>query len=225
MCNINIDIDCVIGPLFTVTANYCIMIFTRKYTHYAGGYHANHKVILWLWDVLKNHFNADDRGKFLKVSLIPLVSFALSPISKILSKCTTLTHPLSIIDGLACVVHMCTFNMWRHVFLRNTVHYNTVNKSCIMYKGDVAVISLLKINQCKMQLSNIYPLYLPHFHFLVLDLLQFVTSCSRPPLLGFKHLHPPFTIRCVQMTHSEVCCICNHAFIFCICVIIKHKGH
>ncbi|CAI8030927.1 Ubiquitin-protein ligase E3B [Geodia barretti] len=69
----------------------------RKYTHYAGGYHANHKVILWLWDVLKNHFNADDRGNFLK----------------------------------------------------------------------------------------------------------FVTSCSRPPLLGFKHLHPPFTIRCVQMTHSE----------------------
>lgn len=25
-------------------------------------------------------------------------------------------------------------------------------------------------------------------------LLKFVTSCSRPPLLGFKELHPPFTI-------------------------------
>ncbi|XP_015782602.1 ubiquitin-protein ligase E3C [Tetranychus urticae] len=27
-------------------------------------------------------------------------------------------------------------------------------------------------------------------------LLKFVTSCSRPPLLGFKDLHPPFCIQC-----------------------------
>lgn len=27
------------------------------------------------------------------------------------------------------------------------------------------------------------------------DLLRFVTSCSRPPLLGFKHLNPPFGVR------------------------------
>jgi ubiquitin-protein ligase E3 C len=26
------------------------------------------------------------------------------------------------------------------------------------------------------------------------QLLKFVTSCSRPPLLGFKNLHPPFCI-------------------------------
>ena len=26
------------------------------------------------------------------------------------------------------------------------------------------------------------------------QLLKFVTSCSRPPLLGFKELHPPFRI-------------------------------
>lgn len=25
-------------------------------------------------------------------------------------------------------------------------------------------------------------------------LLKFVTSCPRPPLMGFQHLHPPFTI-------------------------------
>jgi ubiquitin-protein ligase E3 C len=25
-------------------------------------------------------------------------------------------------------------------------------------------------------------------------LLKFVTSCPRPPLMGFRHLHPPFTI-------------------------------
>lgn len=27
-------------------------------------------------------------------------------------------------------------------------------------------------------------------------LLKFVTSCSRPPLLGFRDLHPPFCIQC-----------------------------
>ena len=25
--------------------------------------------------------------------------------------------------------------------------------------------------------------------------LKFVTSCSKPPLLGFEHLEPPFSIR------------------------------
>jgi hypothetical protein len=27
--------------------------------------------------------------------------------------------------------------------------------------------------------------------------LKFVTSCSKPPVLGFQQLQPPFTIRCV----------------------------
>jgi ubiquitin-protein ligase E3 B len=69
----------------------------RKYTEYLGGYHANHRVILWLWDILQKDFNTNERAQFLK----------------------------------------------------------------------------------------------------------FVTSCSRPPLLGFKHLHPSFTVRCVQVSHSE----------------------
>ena len=34
---------------------------------------------------------------------------------------------------------------------------------------------------------------------------QFVTSCSKPPLLGFSHLEPPFSIRCVELTEDEVC--------------------
>ena len=29
-------------------------------------------------------------------------------------------------------------------------------------------------------------------------LLRFVTSCSRPPLGGFKYLHPPFTLHKVR---------------------------
>ena len=32
------------------------------------------------------------------------------------------------------------------------------------------------------------------------QLLKFVTSCSRPPLFGFYHLHPPFTILSAKET-------------------------
>ena len=47
----------------------CKCIFdSRKHTQYSGGYHANHKVVLWLWDILKNHFSAIERGQFLKVN-------------------------------------------------------------------------------------------------------------------------------------------------------------
>lgn len=35
-------------------------------------------------------------------------------------------------------------------------------------------------------------------------LLQFVTSCSRPPLLGFAYLKPPFSIRCVEVSDDQV---------------------
>uniref|UniRef100_A0A2P2I5M6 Ubiquitin-protein ligase E3B n=1 Tax=Hirondellea gigas TaxID=1518452 RepID=A0A2P2I5M6_9CRUS len=34
-------------------------------------------------------------------------------------------------------------------------------------------------------------------------LLKFVTSCSKPPLLGFEHLEPPFSIRCVEVGDDE----------------------
>ena len=34
--------------------------------------------------------------------------------------------------------------------------------------------------------------------------LKFVTSCSKPPLLGFAHLHPSFTVQCVQGDGSDV---------------------
>jgi len=33
--------------------------------------------------------------------------------------------------------------------------------------------------------------------------LKFVTSCSKPPLLGFEHLEPPFAIRCVEVGDDE----------------------
>lgn len=34
--------------------------------------------------------------------------------------------------------------------------------------------------------------------------LKFVTSCSKPPLLGFAHMHPSFCIQCVSEDGSEV---------------------
>lgn len=36
------------------------------------------------------------------------------------------------------------------------------------------------------------------------SLFQFVTSCSRPPLLGFAYLKPPFSIRCVEVSDDQV---------------------
>ncbi|EFN88458.1 Ubiquitin-protein ligase E3B [Harpegnathos saltator] len=33
--------------------------------------------------------------------------------------------------------------------------------------------------------------------------LKFVTSCSKSPLLGFAHLEPPFSIRCVEVCDDE----------------------
>lgn len=38
----------------------------------------------------------------------------------------------------------------------------------------------------------------------LLFFLQFVTSCSRPPLLGFAYLKPPFSIRCVEVSDDQV---------------------
>ncbi|XP_074641839.1 ubiquitin-protein ligase E3B-like [Tubulanus polymorphus] len=69
----------------------------RKYTQYYGGFHNNHKVINWLWDILEKQFTAQERSLFLK----------------------------------------------------------------------------------------------------------FVTSCSKPPLLGFAHLEPPFSIRCVEVSDDQ----------------------
>lgn len=33
--------------------------------------------------------------------------------------------------------------------------------------------------------------------------LKFVTSCSKPPLLGFDYLEPPFSIRCVEVADDD----------------------
>lgn len=49
--------------------------------------------------------------------------------------------------------------------------------------------------------------HLPHLHTHTnpsnLKRFQFVTSCSKPPLLGFAHLEPPFSIRCVEVGDDE----------------------
>lgn len=33
--------------------------------------------------------------------------------------------------------------------------------------------------------------------------LKFVTACSKPPLMGFAHLRPPFSIRCTEVSDDE----------------------
>lgn len=69
----------------------------RKHTKYFGGFHSNHRVISWLWDLLEHDFTVEEHRLFLK----------------------------------------------------------------------------------------------------------FVTSCSKPPLLGFAHLEPPFSIRCVEVSDDQ----------------------
>lgn len=46
--------------------------------------------------------------------------------------------------------------------------------------------------------------FLFNFFFSFSFFLQFVTSCSRPPLLGFAYLKPPFSIRCVEVSDDQV---------------------
>lgn len=40
----------------------------RQHTHYYGGFHNNHKVVSWLWEILNKDFTAQERALFLKVS-------------------------------------------------------------------------------------------------------------------------------------------------------------
>lgn len=69
----------------------------RRHTKYFGGFHNNHRVVCWLWDILEKDFNSEEHKLFLK----------------------------------------------------------------------------------------------------------FVTSCSKPPLLGFANLEPPFSIRCVEVSDDQ----------------------
>lgn len=52
----------------------------RRNTQYYGGYHNNHKVINWMWDILDKDFTRDEKGLFLKFvtscSKAPLLGFS-----------------------------------------------------------------------------------------------------------------------------------------------------
>ena len=39
----------------------------RRHVRYYGGYHSQHKVIVWLWEVVKNDLNREEKAAFLKV--------------------------------------------------------------------------------------------------------------------------------------------------------------
>lgn len=39
----------------------------RRHTQYYGGFHNNHRLINWLWDVLEHDFTPEERRLFLKV--------------------------------------------------------------------------------------------------------------------------------------------------------------
>uniref|UniRef100_A0A183B4E9 HECT-type E3 ubiquitin transferase n=1 Tax=Echinostoma caproni TaxID=27848 RepID=A0A183B4E9_9TREM len=39
----------------------------KQNTRYSGGFHSNHRVIKWLWDILRRDFSDEERSLFLKV--------------------------------------------------------------------------------------------------------------------------------------------------------------
>lgn len=42
----------------------------RKNCQYYGGFHDSHRVIGWLWDILEKDFSEEEKGMFLKVSIL-----------------------------------------------------------------------------------------------------------------------------------------------------------
>lgn len=44
------------------------LVDLRRNTQYYGGFHDNHRVILWLWEILENDFSEEERRLFLKVA-------------------------------------------------------------------------------------------------------------------------------------------------------------
>eukprot|EP00795_Rhopilema_esculentum_P015545 gene15545-6809_t len=83
-----------------------------------------------------------------------------------------------------------------------------------LISGDTGVIDFVDLKGCTLYYGGYHP-----GHPVILwlwDVLQndfsevekkqflkFVTSCSNPPLLGFKHLEPPFSIRYVECADDE----------------------
>jgi len=60
----------------------------RRHTQYYGGFHNGHRVISWLWDILKRDFSPHERSLFLKVSFyfcFPFILFAVSESSSLAS--------------------------------------------------------------------------------------------------------------------------------------------
>ncbi|KAK6102329.1 HECT-domain (ubiquitin-transferase) family protein [Brugia pahangi] len=79
----------------------------RKHVQYYGGFHNNHRVIKWLWQILENDFTAEERRLFLKFvtscSRAPLLGFAyLEPPFSI--RCVEVSDDQDQGDTLASVV-------------------------------------------------------------------------------------------------------------------------
>lgn len=63
----------------------------RRHTRYYGGYHSNHRVVNWLWDVLEKEFNEEEKSRFLKVPyairICPILRLYLPAFDALLLNC------------------------------------------------------------------------------------------------------------------------------------------
>ena len=62
----------------------CVTSDLKKNVRYLGGYHGNHRVILWFWDIILNEFTEEEKSALLKFvtscSRPPLMGFSsMSP--------------------------------------------------------------------------------------------------------------------------------------------------
>ena len=51
----------------------------RRHTRYYGGYHSNHRVVNWLWDVLEKEFSEEEKSRFLKVPYLIWICHTFPP--------------------------------------------------------------------------------------------------------------------------------------------------
>ena len=83
----------------------------------------------------------------------------------------------------------------------------------------VAVVAVVAAAVVLSSSSQLLLLLLLLFHVRnAVDCVQFVTSCSKAPLLGFAHLEPPFSIRCVEVSDEQVSAqlITHLVLVFCV---------
>ena len=106
----------------------------RKHVQYFGGFHSNHRVIQWLWEVLENDFSREERRLFLKFvtscsrARIPCSLFVRFQLLQLMTRCFV-SHELcqqrasyeNILVMYRCSCSPCSLLCWAlHTSIRRS---------------------------------------------------------------------------------------------------------